>query len=718
MRPEPEAGNGRAGTSRGLLARCAARVLAGAALAAVAPLLDRWSYRPTAPALLAVGLAFGMLAAWGLWRRERERAPRGWIAAAVVLMLLVAVLGPRGGLNGDEPHYAMMARSIVVDGDLDLAGDYDPERRPGHVPASATPHVVAGAESGSAYSFHGHGLAFLLAPVAVVAERLPAGAATLVYRVASVMWLLAAGALVWALARPWVGPSKAGTGALLMVATAPLILQGPHLFPDLPAMVVSACSWWLATGERRRPWIGALLLGTLPWLHFKFLGLFAVQAAALLWWVGRAGPARTRLRERAGAVLLAAAGPAALALTNASLYGSPSLLAGAAFNEVDGRRLTLFDHLADPAGALRTALALLLDQKDGLLFHGPHYLLAVIGAAWLWRRSPARVLWLGALFGSVWLPAALSQNTGLWSPPARWLVGGLWPLALLAALGAVVPLAGRPLRAVRAALITLGLVSTVAWSAAGAAWYVARVDTRSPLLAWLGGPDFELWRLFPLWTRYDEPAWVATLFWSSLAAVLAAWMWRTARRDPASSDRFLAHDPVEPVVELAAGRLALGVVSVTLLVSVALLPTDDPAFTSSRDYGPWRATVSRLRAGGAWLHSGSLWFPGSRRGRVELSTIDAVGPIHLTVHAPVAMEVELRLGTARSRLALGAGETRRLRLDPGSGHRWSGRRWWPLEVSSGGAAPAAEIFGPGDERMLGVAISFDPVGRDAEEGPD
>jgi len=84
------------------------------------------------------------------------------VAACAPLLLTASAEWPR--LTGDEPHYVIMAESLRLDGDLDLAGDYSDGRLPWLQPQGLTPHVKPGAAEGSGYSFHGPGLAFLLLP--------------------------------------------------------------------------------------------------------------------------------------------------------------------------------------------------------------------------------------------------------------------------------------------------------------------------------------------------------------------------------------------------------------------------------------------------------------------------------------------------------------------------------------------------------------------------
>jgi hypothetical protein len=107
----------------------------------------------------------------------------------------------------------------------------------------------------------------------------------------------------------------------------------------------------------------------------------------------------------------------------------------------------LVAYVSDPVGALTTAIGYFMDQREGLLFYAPHYLLAIAGFAWLLKRRRQDALALALVFAALVGPYALSQEIGHWAPPARLLTGVLWTLALPMGVALVLPVGGRQTRA-------------------------------------------------------------------------------------------------------------------------------------------------------------------------------------------------------------------------------------------------------------------------------
>src|SRR5258708_2505563 len=93
------------------------------------------------------------------------------------------------GPQGDEPHYLMVADSLIRDHDLSLERDYAEGRYRDFHPAPLAPHYRVRGKGGEIYSLHAVGLSLIVLPAYAVASY--AGASLLIALLAA--WLRAPG---------------------------------------------------------------------------------------------------------------------------------------------------------------------------------------------------------------------------------------------------------------------------------------------------------------------------------------------------------------------------------------------------------------------------------------------------------------------------------------------------------------------------------------------
>ncbi len=360
-------------------------------------------------------------------------------------------------LGGDEPHYALMARSLAVDRDLDLGADYA-RVRAGSRAAGArfagrelAPHVAA--RAGRAVFTHALGLPLLAAPgIAVLALLAPEAAPDLLLgggTLAVTFFALLAGI---ALLGRLLGDARGGAAiALAAYFGTPLWFYSRTFFTDpyLWAFPVLAC-WCFA---RRRAGGAGLLLGlAFACKETALLPALVIVAVALklLGW------------RRTWPALLASGAVVALWLARGAwLFGDPLATA---------QPFTV--------GGWPGLVAALIDRRHGLLPFAPLLLCALFpvsipGGA----RTVARGAWASAL--------ATLALTGAW---IDWGGGTCYgPRLLLPAVAALaVPLAlawqrWRGHAAVRwlffsTASVGFGLGLLAAWDPFRAAWSPSVVE--------------------------------------------------------------------------------------------------------------------------------------------------------------------------------------------------------------------------------------------------
>jgi hypothetical protein len=158
------------------------------------------------------------------------------VAIVAVLAILILFLGFRWHnpqqYSGDEPHYLLVSKSLILDGDVDVKNDYLTGRYHEYYQGRIDPHVnksIVTVDSPHWYSMHGVGLSAVLVP-AVAADGAH-GAPVAMVGIAVVVLVLA---FLWV--RRFTGGvwlAAIATGAL---GLSPSFL-GPQgrVFPDLPA---------------------------------------------------------------------------------------------------------------------------------------------------------------------------------------------------------------------------------------------------------------------------------------------------------------------------------------------------------------------------------------------------------------------------------------------------------------------------------------------------
>ena len=418
-------------------------------------------------------------------------------------LLFYALLGTRipgpAGPQGDEPHYLVMAQSLLSDGDLDLRDEFAQREYAGFFAGTLQPHTSPRSPAGRMYPVHTPGLAVLLLPAYALGGY--PGARLFMSALAALTAVL-----VHRLVRESTGHAAVATAAwAIFTFTPPFAFYAVALYPEVPAALATAAFLLLA---RRDPGPAAAVVAglgaaALPWLHPRLLPLAALGLALTL-------ARRCPWPARAAAAAAFLASVTVLLFFFQSHYGRASISAayGPGFSaDVSLRRI--------PWGAA----GLLLDRQFGLLAVAPVFVLAPAGAVALWRWRPGDAM-RAALLGAATFAggAAFSMWWGGACPPARFVVPALPALTL--ALASALPRR----RDAAAALAGLGL-GIVALAADVPRALHNRSDGESALLRVLA-PALDLDAGLPSFvTGGGEGPLLAV----SLLAVAALGLWRGGR---------------------------------------------------------------------------------------------------------------------------------------------------------------------------------------------
>ena len=336
--------------------------------------------------------------------------PKKWTVFVVSLVIFTA-LGVHSksalGLGGDEPHYLMIAQSLLADGDLRIENNHREHQYGGFFSGVLLPHFLRRGLDNTIYSIHSPGLPFLVLPFYALAGHW--GAMILVALLASL-----AAATVFSLAqRLTSGPIAAITWAAVSF-TVPFAPQSWLLFPEMPAALVMSCvaMWlWSPVSERPVTWMcrGAVI-GFLPWLHMRYSVLLAGAVICLL----------IRLWPR---IRLAVSMLIPLVISGILWFGSFYVMYGT----VNPTVVYGYDAGSNlqAANIPRGVLGLLFDQEYGLLIYSPIYLLVGLGCWLMLRKSATRWQFIGLIATTLVYVCTVTQYYmwwAGWSVPARFLV--------------------------------------------------------------------------------------------------------------------------------------------------------------------------------------------------------------------------------------------------------------------------------------------------------
>ena len=367
------------------------------------------------------------------WRQPdpRVRIPlagaspwRVWLLSFLVFSLTAAALYAQGiHLSGDEPHYVMIAQSLVEDGDFDLKNNLENKTYLQYLPVEIRFH--GSIRAGRYHSFHLPGMSFLLLPFyflfKLLGGLLPGN---LFFRLAAA-WINAFFALGLFLVLQ-TAPAKKDSSRLFIffLLTFPLLFHAIHLFPELPAASLVLFAYVFARNQQRY-FLSGLLLACVPWFHLKYAIptlILAMFIAAWIW--DRKVKIGARMKQLGLFFAAPAASLALLGLYSKALYGS--------FNPncISPEK----NFFSIPLGwKIETLLSFFLDQRDGLLVYAPIFLLVFLVGKKEIRSGIRDFSLLAAIFISYVLCHAFTTVRGAYSPAARPTLFVMWIMAVFLA---------------------------------------------------------------------------------------------------------------------------------------------------------------------------------------------------------------------------------------------------------------------------------------------
>ena len=369
------------------------------------------------------------------------RPALGILAAFVASLVLglVALAAADPPPVGDEPHYLVIAKSLVGDADVDLADDYSGglDR---HI------HAFEYQDGGPLAPVHGIGTSLLLSPFIAVRDTLHSA------RVGMVVLFAAFGAALLSLLRAVAGTGRrrlllAAAVWVSVMVTLPVVVFAFEVFPDMPGALLVTLALRMLVAPRFRPLealVVGLCAGFLPYLHVRF-GIVAVPLVVAA--VVRSG--RT-VRAAAPVVIPFAVLVGVLALLFWHMYGSP--LPNAGYEVEPFVTANQFSWMK----AYRFGLGSVIGWTTGLIPFAPLFWFGVVGLAWFRDQVGTRVLAAGAAMVGLYLLVVGGHGPVVNAFPGRTMIVFL-PFLALGILGAVRASPVLAVGAVAAAIVSAGV---------------------------------------------------------------------------------------------------------------------------------------------------------------------------------------------------------------------------------------------------------------------
>jgi hypothetical protein len=366
---------------------------------------------------------------------------------ATLIVLSSASLIPALQITGDEPHYLIIAQSIINDHDIYVknnydSGDYRPYY-PGDLGGAHFSSQTVLAQNGQYISIHGIGLPILLSLPFLLGNVL--GVKIFLAAVGG----LACGLTYLLLIKIGSDEKTSALVALFVSACSPVLFYSMSIYTEIIGLFIILYLLNLLLDMLSGKPAGAVhyviagtLAGLLPFLGIKYMvltfSLFIILAYFLI-------SGKAALKKISGMLL-----PALVALSiylyfHYSLFGSldPTAMykgvsaeGGIGGHDILTNLASVFMH--DINILTRSFMGSFFDQQIGLIFYSPVYLLFFIGMAAFvqknkWNRQG--MLLILALTVPFFFMYTFGGSWGGYCPPARIFVPILGPIVVLMAIG-------------------------------------------------------------------------------------------------------------------------------------------------------------------------------------------------------------------------------------------------------------------------------------------
>lgn len=353
-------------------------------------------------------------------------------------------------ITGDEPHYLIITKSMLSDGDINLWNNYQNKDYLEFYPGELDSHARPGRKSlKHQYSRHMPGLPVLLLPSYFIGTNIGKFISsltknhihekeTLIFMVRLFMCIFTA-LLSWIfflLVQDLLKNRKSSLLSWLIFSfSTPLLFYSHMIYPEVPAALIVILIFWRIIKKQEFTSLSSGMIGAgialLPWLGVKYsvlaLGILCLFLFSYI------KSKKVKLTN-----ILCTISPLILSFLLflfylQSIYGTLSPLSiyeGTAEN--NGFMLSKFFHL-NLVEFFRCGLGYLFDQRAGILSYTPVYIFFIPGFLLMLKKMKKETFSLLFIFSLYWAFCSLGYYWGGYCPPGRTLLPVLWIMALLMA---------------------------------------------------------------------------------------------------------------------------------------------------------------------------------------------------------------------------------------------------------------------------------------------
>lgn len=423
--------------------------------------------------------------------------------------------------TGDEPHYLLIATSLIEDGDISIENNYaqrDYQKRGFYQNSKLDPHLITG-RNGRLVPTHQILPAIIVLPGFAVAGWRGAG-------VTMILIVCTAALLVFLILRRYIDEKAAALITVFFFLTYPLLAYSHLVYPEVTALFLVVLGTFCALKFSDGKGLAYILLAgvaaaLLPFLHTKFVILTAALSllAIICAW--------SRPRTLIFFFGIVAASLVVLALWTMYVYG-PDLINGLTITRGQGGMLG--------AGSFWGIFGLYLDRAWGLIPFAPLYIASFAGVPFPRKKLELKKWW-------VFIPVTIICYTlvvgsfkdwkGGLSPVPRYLI----PLMPLLIICAALVIAGSRKLYVRVALGALALAQLVltVYARIYPAAAMSLPIKRNQLYIYIFGDNrfsSTLERIFPLFHPVSARGILLLCLWALLIGILISLRRRYMERLP------------------------------------------------------------------------------------------------------------------------------------------------------------------------------------------